>query len=65
MYKIKISLGPDIGWLFIVGADMEPQLYNLEDALEIANSYTNGNTNLYMIIDENGEVYNVPLSPGE
>ena len=55
MYRIKIFLGGDIGWLYIVDDNQEARLYTLEEAKEVAKEYGFFNKNLYSIVDENDE----------
>ena len=57
-YKVKVYLGADLGWLYIVGKDInEPMLYSLEQAIDVAKQYTHGTKNYVEIIDEEGNEY--------
>lgn len=59
-YKVKVYLGADVGWLYIIGTDLNsPMLFSLEQAIEVAKQYTYGTKNYVEIIDEEGNEYEI------
>ena len=58
-YRIKCFLGGGIGWLYVVGDGDGPQEFaSVEEAKEYLSTWEWHSTDLYSIVDENGNEVN-------